>query len=71
MKLVVNGEQVNCGDGLTVNKLLVEQNVKMPDMVSVELNGKILKRNEFETTALKEGDKLEFLYFMGGGERKD
>ena len=68
MELVVNGEQVNCGDGLTVDKLLVEQNVKMPDMVSVELNGKILKRNEFETTTLKEGDKLEFLYFMGGGK---
>ncbi len=67
MNIVVNGEQVNCGDGLTVSKLLIEQKVKMPEMVSVELNGKILRRTEFETTILKDNDKVEFLYFMGGG----
>ena len=67
MKIIVNGEQVNCGDGLTVAKLLVEQSVKMPDMVSVELNGQILKRTEFDKTTLKDNDKVEFLYFMGGG----
>ncbi len=67
MKIVMNGQQVNCGDGLTVNELLIEQKVKMPDMVSVELNGQILRRTEFEQTTLKDDDKVEFLYFMGGG----
>jgi sulfur carrier protein len=67
MKLIVNGEQVSCGNGLTVSELLVEQKVKMPDMVSVEINGQILRRTEFEQTILKEDDKVEFLYFMGGG----
>lgn len=67
MKIVVNGENVNCSDGLKVSELLVEQKVKMPDMVSVELNGQILRRSEFENTMLEEGDKVEFLYFMGGG----
>jgi sulfur carrier protein len=67
MKIVVNGQQVDCGDGLTVNELLIEQKVKMPDMVSVELNGQILRRTEFEQTILKDDDKVEFLYFMGGG----
>ncbi len=67
MKIVINGKEVNSGDGLTVNELLVEQEVKMPDMVSVEVNGQILKRSNFETAVLKEGDKVEFLYFMGGG----
>ncbi len=67
MNIVVNGEQVNCGDGLTVSKLLIEQKVKMPEMVSVELNGKILRRTEFEQTVLNDDDKVEFLYFMGGG----
>jgi len=67
MKIVVNGEQVNCGDGLTVSQLLAEQDVKMPEMVSVELNGQILKRTEFDGATLKDEDKVEFLYFMGGG----
>ncbi len=67
MKIVANGEPVNFSDGLTVSKLLVEQKVKMPDMVSVEVNGQILKRTRFEETVLKDDDKVEFLYFMGGG----
>ena len=67
MKLVVNGKETNYSEGLTVSQLLVEQKVKMPDMVSVELNGQILRRAEFEATMLKEDDKVEFLYFMGGG----
>ncbi len=68
MKLVVKGKETNFNEGLTVSQLLVEQNVKMPDMVSVELNGQILRRTEFESTALKDDDKIEFLYFMGGGK---
>ena len=67
MNIVVNGEQIDCGDSLTVSELLVEQKVKMPDMVSVELNGQIVRRTEFEQTVLKNDDKVEFLYFMGGG----
>ncbi len=67
MKLVVNGTESNLAEGLTVNQLLIAQEVKMPQMVSVELNGQILKRPEFESTTLNEGDKVEFLYFMGGG----
>ena len=67
MKLVINGQEVDSIDGLTVTGLLDEQDIKMPEMVSVELNGQILKRNEFQETALTEGDKVEFLYFMGGG----
>lgn len=67
MNLVVNGKETNITDGLTVSQLLVQENVKMPDMVSVELNGQILRRNKFEETILKDDDKVEFLYFMGGG----
>jgi len=67
MKIIINGKETGLDEGLTVNGLLVEQKVKMPDMVSVELNGQILRRTEFENTILKDGDKVEFLYFMGGG----
>lgn len=67
MKIVVNGEQKDMKDGLTISHLLTEQKVKMPDMVSVELNGQILKRSEFESVTLKDDDAVEFLYYMGGG----
>ncbi len=67
MKLVINGKDVQSKDNLSITELLAEQQVKMPDMVSVEINGSILRRTEFDNASLKEGDKVEFLYFMGGG----
>jgi sulfur carrier protein len=67
MNLVVNDKKIDITDGLTVSELLVKEDVKMPEMVSVELNGQILKRSEFETTKLKDDDQVEFLYYMGGG----
>lgn len=67
MRIKVNDKDVELSDNMSITELLVVQNVKMPDMVSVELNGEILDRKAFETTALKPGDKVEFLYFMGGG----
>ena len=67
MKLIINGKEGDLAEGLTISQLLIAQEVKMPEMVSVELNGQILKRSQFENTALDEGDKVEFLYFMGGG----
>jgi sulfur carrier protein len=67
MKLIINGAETDVTGVATVTQLLANQRVKMPDMVSVELNGDILERARFETTALKDGDRVEFLYFMGGG----
>ena len=71
MTLIVNGKAGDFRDGVTVSELLVEENVKMPDMVSVELNGQILRRSDFQGTMLKDADNVEFLYFMGGGRGID
>lgn len=68
MRLKINGENAEVGAAVSVTELLKVQKVKMPDMVSVELNGQILKRDVFDATVLSEGDQVEFLYFMGGGK---
>ncbi len=67
MKITVNGEEAEIENKVSVSDLLTVRKVKMPDMVSVELNGEIVDRKTFSETFLKEGDKVEFLYFMGGG----
>jgi sulfur carrier protein len=67
MTLQVNGKKLNYEDPMTVTELLIERKVKMPDMVSVELNGQIILRSTFEETMLSDGDRVEFMYFMGGG----
>ncbi len=71
MKLTVNGQEMSLAEELSVSRLLTEQDVKMPEMVSVELNGQILRRPQFDTTHVAEGDVVEFLYFMGGGNATD
>jgi sulfur carrier protein len=68
MIVSVNGKEEIVDDGLTISQLLQKQAVKMPEMVSVELNGNILDRDAFATTQLQANDQVEFLYFMGGGK---
>ena len=68
MLLIINGKEENVPNAVNVTDLLKERGVEAPEMVSVELNSEILNRNDFSNTYLKENDKLEFLYFMGGGE---
>lgn len=69
MELTINGEKetVTLENG-TISELLKVKNVEMPEMVSVEHNGDILDRENFDTTQVKDGDQIEFLYFMGGGQ---
>ena len=67
MKLIINGETVDKVNAETITELLSDQKVKMPEYVSVELNGTILKRADFDVTPVTEGDTVEFMYFMGGG----
>ena len=67
MKIQINGEATDISGEITVTALLAEHDVQQPDMVSVELNGEILNRGDFDTTTVKAADKVEFLYFMGGG----
>lgn len=68
MEIRVNDETVTLTqESVNVLQLLEFQDVEMPDMVSVSINGDVLKREIFETTLIKEGDAVEFVYFMGGG----
>ena len=69
MKIKINDADTEVPDGLTVTALLAQQQVQRPDMVSVQLNGAIVERNAFPATPIREGDTVDFLYFMGGGER--
>ncbi len=69
MKIKLNGQTEELNQvALSVSDLLKLQNVEMPEMVSVEHNGEILDRSSFDTTSINDGDAVEFLYFMGGGE---
>ena len=67
MKLTVSGENKEYEEGLTVQKLIEIENVETPQYVTVSVNEEFIARDTFESHTLKEGDVVEFLYFMGGG----
>lgn len=66
MDLMVNGVKQAVSDGTTAAQLLETLKI-VPERVVVELNLKILKRAELANTALKEGDQVEIVHFVGGG----
>ena len=68
MIIKINGEAFSTEKETTaIIDLLKEKKVEMPEVVSVQLNGNFVKRENFSTTLLNENDEVEFLYFMGGG----
>ena len=66
MRLLINGEERELGDGLTLADLVAQLGVK-PDRVAVERNGEIAPRNQWASTALSDRDRLEIVQFVGGG----
>ncbi len=68
MQITVNGEETELeGEQIKIPELLEKLDVDMPQQVSVELNGEVISRSNFDETSISDGDSVEFLYFMGGG----
>ena len=65
MKLKVNGKEAEV-EAKNVLELLQAKEVE-PHMVAVELNEKMIEREEYDKTPVNEGDRVELHYFMGGG----
>ena len=68
MTLIINGEQKQVSDVRTLAALVTSLGMKS-DRVAIELNREIVSRSQWESTALKDGDRLEIVHFVGGGVR--
>ena len=64
--LQVNGQPMDAQGLNTVQDLLDRQGWKAAQ-VAVEHNGTVLRREDFSTTPLSDGDRLEVVRFVGGG----
>ncbi len=66
MKVRVNGEGIEVQEGTTLLDYLQQKGVN-PQLVVVEYNREIVKRDTWHEVVLQEGDKIEILAFVGGG----
>lgn len=67
MTITVAGVKKEVADGLTVAQLVIDENVETPQYVTVTINDEFVESGQFAETVIKDGDSIEFLYFMGGG----
>lgn len=66
IKILINGKEEQIEYEMSILELLKKKNIR-PEVVTVELNEKIIDRKDYQTCIIKEGNKLELVYFMGGG----
>ena len=68
-KIYVNGDAQEVNLPLNVSELIKQLLVENPEMVSVQVNEEFAEREDWDNIQINEGDKVDFLYFMGGGAR--
>jgi len=67
VKITLNGDPFELPASLTVSELLSHLQID-PRRVAIEHNLVVLKRHTFDTTRLADGDEVEIVNFVGGGE---
>ncbi len=66
MRVTLNGEAHDLREGITVSDLLAELGL-VQRRIAVELNRAILPREDYPQRALRDGDVVEIVHFIGGG----
>jgi sulfur carrier protein len=66
MMIILNGENKQVPDNVTIGGLLEHLKIQ-PERVAVELNMEIVKKSMYASTVVKNGDSVEVVSFMSGG----
>ena len=63
----INGENREIPGERSIEELLIDLELKR-EQVAVEVNREIVRRAEWETRLIRQGDQIEIVHFVGGGE---
>lgn len=66
MQLVINGENMDFNEKSNIKDILKSLDIE-DRIFAITLNSSLVKRDEYESTLPKNGDRIELLQFMGGG----
>jgi len=66
MKIIINGESRELSSAMSVEELLKELKI-LDRVMAVAINMEIIKKDNWATHKIKDGDKIEALEFVGGG----
>lgn len=66
MNIIVNGEEKEFQDQITINELIELLQIKI-GVMAVAVNMNIVKKDDWDSFRLSQDDKVELLQFVGGG----
>ena len=66
MLIQVNGRPREAEDSLNLRDLIASLDLK-PEQIAIELNHTVIRRMHWQSTILREDDKVEIVHFVGGG----
>ncbi len=66
MNVVLNGTPKELPPGTTV-AALIESMELGTDTYAVEINARVVKKNQHPVVAIQDGDRIEVVTFVGGG----
>jgi sulfur carrier protein len=66
MRVTLNGEARELREGLTVAELVGDLGLRAR-RIAVEVNLDVLPRDAYAAHALRDGDVVEIVHFIGGG----
>jgi len=67
MKIILNNkEEIFAGEQMTINELLKIKNYTFK-MLVIKINNQIVKKTEYETSIVKDGDDIMVLHLISGG----
>lgn len=67
MNIILNNrEEIIETDNITINELLKVKNFTWK-MLVIKINGKVLKRAEYDTVRINEGDDVSVFHLITGG----
>ena len=69
MIILVNGNHTDIADDSGISDLIKLLGLDA-QRVAVELNRRIVRRADWDSTTISEGDKVEIVHFVGGGENE-
>ena len=64
--ITLNGEAKDLEKTMTVRELVEFLAIKSPAM-AVEVNKRIIRKDEFDTVSVADCDRIEIVTFVGGG----
>lgn len=66
MEIQLNGEVRELSDSSSLGDLIKELGLQ-PERIAIELNHEVIRKPDWDTTVLKENDRIEVVHFVGGG----